>query len=53
MLQPEQLHPRFSRNLNTGGDNYHDVANRPAVQTVYHDLDRASSVVLRVEDQAR
>ena len=42
--------PWFARNLNTGGDNYHDVATQPAQQTVYHDRDRASSVVLWIED---
>ena len=41
--------PWFSRNLNTGGDNYHGVATQPAEQTVYHDRERASSLVLRIE----
>jgi putative CocE/NonD family hydrolase len=45
--------PWFSRNLNTGGDNYRDVATRPAVQTVYHDRDRPSALVLRVEQPGR
>ena len=45
--------PWFSRNLNTGGDNYQDVATRPVVQTVYHDPDRASSLVFRVVDRDR
>jgi putative CocE/NonD family hydrolase len=43
--------PWFSRNLNTGGDNHHDVAIQTAEQTVYHDRDRASSLVLRIEGE--
>jgi putative CocE/NonD family hydrolase len=45
--------PWFARNLNTGGDNHHDAATRPADQTVYHDRDRPSCLVLRVEDGQR
>jgi hypothetical protein len=41
--------PWFSRNLNTGGDNYRDVTTQPAEQTIFHDRGRASSLVLRVE----
>ena len=45
--------PWFSRNLNTGGDNYRGVATQPAEQTVYHDRERASSLVLPVEGEGQ
>jgi hypothetical protein len=44
--------PWFSRNLNSGGDNYLDVRTEPAEQTIYHDRERSSALVLRVESSA-
>jgi putative CocE/NonD family hydrolase len=41
--------PWFSRNLNTGGDNYRDARASPAEQTVYHERERPSALLLRVE----
>jgi predicted acyl esterase len=43
--------PWFSRNLNTGGDNYHDTVTQSAEQTVYHDWERASALVFRIEGE--
>ena len=43
--------PWFSRNLNTGGDNYRGQTARTAEQTVYHDRERPSAIVLRVEEE--
>jgi uncharacterized protein len=41
--------PWFARNLNTGGDNYHDTRALPADQTIYHDRTRPSALILPVE----
>jgi hypothetical protein len=41
--------PWFSRNLNTGGDNYFDTTTSSAEQIIYHDRERPSSLILRVE----
>ena len=40
--------PNFDRNHNTGGDDYHDAALAVANQTVFHDADHLSHVVLPV-----
>ena len=40
--------PRFSRNLNTGGDNEREARFVQARQTIYHDAARPSHVVLPV-----
>ena len=40
--------PRFSRNLNTGEPSELGTATRPAAQTVYHDAERASHILLPV-----
>jgi putative CocE/NonD family hydrolase len=40
--------PNFDRNHNTGGDDYHDSALAVANQTVFHDADHPSHVVLPV-----
>ncbi len=40
--------PRFDRNLNTGHDLGADAEMRPAVQTVFHDAERPSRLVLPV-----
>jgi hypothetical protein len=40
--------PYYSRNLNTGGDNYRDTKIRKAVQTVYQDASRPSHVLLSI-----
>lgn len=42
--------PFFGRNLNTGGHNELETEFVPADQTVYHDAERASHIVLRIED---
>jgi len=41
--------PWFARNLNTGGDNHFDATAAVADQTVYHDAERPSALVLRIE----
>jgi putative CocE/NonD family hydrolase len=41
--------PWFSRNLNTGGDNYRETETTVAEQSIHHDRARPSAVVLRVE----
>jgi putative CocE/NonD family hydrolase len=41
--------PWLSRNLNTGGRNYQETETAVAAQTVYHDRERPSAVVLWVE----
>jgi putative CocE/NonD family hydrolase len=40
--------PYYSRNLNTGGDNYRDTRMRKAIQTVYQDAARPSHVRLSI-----
>jgi putative CocE/NonD family hydrolase len=40
--------PYYSRNLNTGGDNYRDTTTRKAVQTVYQDSSHPSRVLLSI-----
>jgi predicted acyl esterase len=40
--------PRFSRNLNTGGNNETETDFVAAEQTVFHDAGRASCVMLPV-----
>jgi len=40
--------PRLSRNLNTGGDNARDAEYITADQTVFHDLERPSHLILPV-----
>jgi putative CocE/NonD family hydrolase len=40
--------PRFDRNLNTGHELGADAEMRPAVQTVFHDGERPSRLVLPV-----
>jgi len=40
--------PRFSRNLNTGGHNELDTNPVPAEQTVFHDTEHPSHVLLPV-----
>jgi putative CocE/NonD family hydrolase len=40
--------PRFDRNLNTGHELGADAEMRPAVQTVFHDAERPSRLVLPV-----
>jgi len=39
--------PWFSRNLNTGGNNYRETSSLPAHQTIYHDRERPSRIILR------
>jgi putative CocE/NonD family hydrolase len=41
--------PWFSRNLNTGGDNYGEATTSVATQVVFHDRERPSCVILNVE----
>ena len=41
--------PWFSRNLNTGGDNYRETSGKVADQTVYHDDARPSALILPIE----
>jgi uncharacterized protein len=43
--------PWFSRNLNTGRNNYLETETAVAEQTVYHDHEHPSAVVLRVEPE--
>jgi putative CocE/NonD family hydrolase len=43
--------PWFSRNLNTGGDNYRETAWKVADQTVYHDTAHPSALLLPVEPE--
>jgi len=38
--------PWYSRNLNTGGDNYRDTEAVSAVQTVYHNQKHLSQILL-------
>jgi len=40
--------PRWERNLNTGGDNYATTEMRPARQTILHDAEHPSHVMLPV-----
>jgi putative CocE/NonD family hydrolase len=40
--------PRFDRNLNTGGDLGQETELRPALQTIYHDAEHPSHVVLPI-----
>ena len=40
--------PRYDRNLNTGGPFGEEATGRVAVNTVFHDADRRSYVVLPV-----
>ncbi len=40
--------PRFDRNLNTGHELGVDAEMRPAVQTIYHDADHPSRVILPI-----
>ena len=41
--------PWFSRNLNTGGDNYQETAAKVADQSIYHDDAHASALILPIE----
>jgi hypothetical protein len=38
--------PNFDRNHNTGGDDYREAELRSAEQTIYHDAERPSCLVL-------
>lgn len=40
--------PRFDRNLNTGGDIASDTTMRPAIQTIFHDQEHPSRLVLPI-----
>jgi putative CocE/NonD family hydrolase len=40
--------PRYDRNLNTGGRNYDETQWVPARNTVHHDANRASHIVLPI-----
>ena len=40
--------PNFDRNHNTGGDDYRETELRTAEQTIYHDMERPSQVILPV-----
>ena len=40
--------PRWSRNLNTGGNNYDESEGRPANNTVHHSAEHPSHVILPV-----
>lgn len=44
--------PRWERNLNTGGDNYATTVMRPARQTILHDAEHPSHVILPVVERA-
>ena len=45
--------PRFDRNPNTGGPIADEIRLRPAIQTVYHDRERPSHVVLLVMPESK
>ena len=40
--------PRFDRNLNTGGDLGQEAEMRPAIQTIFHDAEHSSRLILPI-----